>query len=823
MGVDSEQSSAAAFFNEQGCLTDDTLSSITAGEELPDEVYVHLDQCDLCAMRMATSDDADSLLTELRSAVSGEDDAAAWAPEGYRIDREIHRGAQGAVFEAFHEPTKRTVAMKVLLGGRLSTTRQRLRFEREVELAAGLAHPGIVAVHDSGVGRDGQPYVVMELVEGDTIDNAVGELDAAGVAQLFKKVCDAVAHAHTRAVIHRDLKPSNILVDKQGQPRLVDFGIARQQQGAGASLTLTEGDAFLGTLGYAAPEQVEGRSAQADTRTDVYALGLVLYELLTAKPAQASEAGSLAEAIREITERSPVPPHRVDPAIERDLSSIVMKAIAKEPDRRYASAADLASDLERFIAGRPVEAYEAGAAYIAIKFASRHRRAVAVAATALALVIAAGGVIAVQAARVQRGNAANAVNEGMLMAFNLDESQGMNQAEALRRYGLEIDERLARFPEMQAERNMQLGMAMRSRDLYSEAEQRFSKALETRTGIQAEPELIAAAHEERGQTRWLLGSFEQSLSDFRTALRLRAESSGESSPEAARVRGQIGSTLTRLGDRTAAEAELMRAIEDLRAHAETNEQARSWMANAMNSLAVCLSYAQRYDECAQLTADALAIVRGLADPDPLAEPRLLTSRATYLMRLRRFEEAREALDEALRLKRAWRGPEADDADVARTQFRLADLERRMAQSESGEDFDLLLSARDNANAAVEIFRRVHFDRPHAQTGEALMLLGSIQIGLGQADAAVVSLTAALAQFERQPETSPSLGEARTGYYRAEALARLAKHEEALAQARASEQAFRAVNRDPRGEFPMLQTLIATLESELARSELDQLN
>ncbi|MFN9078595.1 MAG: serine/threonine-protein kinase, partial [bacterium] len=207
---------------------------------------------------------------------------------GYRLGDEIHRGGQGAVFKAEQLATRRACAVKMLLGGRFASAVQRMRFEREVEVVAALRHPSIVTLYESGISRNGEPWFAMELVDGERLDEYVRrlKLDARAVAALLQRVADAIAYAHRRGVIHRDLKPGNILVDREGVPRVLDFGLARADApggGADPGSGSTMAGEFLGTFAYAAPEQLAGDPAAIDSRCDLYALGVVLDEALAGK------------------------------------------------------------------------------------------------------------------------------------------------------------------------------------------------------------------------------------------------------------------------------------------------------------------------------------------------------------------------------------------------------------------------------------------------------------------------------------------------------------------------------------------------------------
>ena len=300
---------------------------------------------------------------------------------GYRLEGELTRGGQGIVYRAVQESTQRIVALKVLLP-RSFSVRERRRFEREVELGSRLSHPGIVTVFDSGV-ADGAPWYAMELVEGVTLEACI-ERDAPDLArrlELFLELCAAVAHAHRSGVIHRDLKPTNVLVDATGRVRVLDFGTALPID----ARRLTAPGEFLGTLAYASPEQVGGGSEGCDTRTDVYSLGVVLYELVTGRLPIPVEAG-LSEVVRRIEHAAPADPGPIAP----DLAVILLRALEKERERRYPSVEALARDVKHFLAHEPIEARPRSTLYVLRKALRRHRRSVALAG----LVLGAGALLA---------------------------------------------------------------------------------------------------------------------------------------------------------------------------------------------------------------------------------------------------------------------------------------------------------------------------------------------------------------------------------------------------------------------------------------------
>jgi serine/threonine-protein kinase len=276
--------------------------------------------------------------------------------EGYDVEAVLGQGGMGVVYRARHRKLNRLVALKMILAGAYARPPDRARFQREAVAVAALRHPHVVQVYDSGE-AGGRPYFTMEFVEGGTLaDKLAGTpLAARPAADLVAALAGAVQAAHASGVVHRDLKPANVLLTADGTPKVTDFGLARYVEG-GPELTLS--GTRVGTPSYMAPEQVLGRSRAIGPATDVYSMGAILYELLTGRPPIRGE--SAAETERQVIDTDPVPPARLNARVPRDLETICLKCLHKEPHRRYASAAALADDLNRFLRGDAVAARPEG-------------------------------------------------------------------------------------------------------------------------------------------------------------------------------------------------------------------------------------------------------------------------------------------------------------------------------------------------------------------------------------------------------------------------------------------------------------------------------
>jgi serine/threonine-protein kinase len=513
----------------------------------------------------------------------------------YRLVCKLGAGGMGTVFlgERVDDEFEQRVAVKLIQPG-LDGEEIGRRFQQERRILARLDHPYIARLFDGGQ-WEGMPYFVLEYVEGETIDSYCRHRSLAtpGLLELFRQVCAAVHYAHQNLIVHRDLKPGNILVTAEGTPKLLDFGIAKLLSPDAALVTATHGRPM--TPHYASPEQI--RDEPVTTQSDVYALGVVLYELLTGASPYRTRSDLPHELARAILEEEPDLPsvalrRQTDPAstagssegpstsprfshrLEGDLDNIVLRAMHKDPQRRYASAEQLSEDLRRYVEGLPVAARADTVLYRAGKFVTRHRLGVAVGTAAvLALLITTTAAVVqtwrsrealVEASR-QR-DVAESVTDFLRETFHaadpfLESNRPASTKELLDRGAQRAMTELDGQPELRAAVQLSLGRVYANMDLLAEAEAQLLQALETRLRLFG-PENVSVAEvrEDLGTVRLAQGRFPEAEGDLRASLRILLAEMGPDDLHVGLGREKVAAFEEHLGNYEEAEAQLRESV-----------------------------------------------------------------------------------------------------------------------------------------------------------------------------------------------------------------------------------------------------------------------
>ncbi len=604
----------------------------------------------------------------------------------YELLAEQGSGGMGVVYRARQLSLNRLVAVKMIRAGLFARAEELDRFRREAKAAGALDHPHIVPVYEINE-HEGQPYFSMKLVEGGSLEEAMGRGEWAAprsgtraevrawqekAAGLVASVAGAVHHAHQRGVLHRDLKPSNVLLDERGEGQVCDFGLARLAEGAGE---LTGASSTLGTPGYMAPEQVEGRSREITTGVDVYGLGAVLYALLTGQPPHRGE--SVAETLRRVAEAEVRPPRSLNPAIDPDLETICLKCLEKEPGRRYASAAEVAQELERFLDGFPIVARPPGTLERFRKSVRRNRLAYSAAAAAvmaLALGTAVSTWQAVRAVAAQREAVARAAAERAAR----DESDAMSEfiigvfqssdpardgrsitvAETLDKAVKRLETDFASQPALRARIQSTLGGTYQALGLFREAIPLQEKARDyymanagpEHTNTLRAIHNLASSYDDAGRR-------DEALKLLEDVVRLYRKVSGPEHLDTLMAMNSLAISY----DNTRRRADALRLREEvlrLRRKVSGPEHLDTLM--AMSNLAISYEEAAREDEALSLREEVLRLRRKVLSPEHPATLKAMHNLAVSYHNAGRADEALKLLEETLDIRRRVLGPEHPD-------------------------------------------------------------------------------------------------------------------------------------------------------------------
>ncbi len=674
--------------------------------------------------------------------------AVAWSGRrigGYEIEDVIAEGGMGLVLRARQESPDRAVALKIVRGA-LGGPRLQQRFELEARALARLEHPGIAQIFEAGTfdaGGEPQPYFAMELVDGEPLTRNVRNagLDLRSTLRLFIRICEAVHHAHLRGVIHRDLKPSNILVRPDGQPKVLDFGVARLTDVDARLTTIGESTGrIVGTLAYMSPEQVRGDLDGTDVRADVYALGALLYEVVAGRLPHDVAGKEFLEAARVVAEETPGPMGRAGERVPADVETIVATCLRHEPDGRYGSAAELADDLRRFLDEQPIAARPPSTAYHLSKFVRRNRGAV-IGSTAAVLALVAGLVVSLlgwgEARRSTRAAEESAAESREVVGFLVDilsapdpyfDGPDVKVADVLDRATDRVPDEFADREELAAHLHGVLGQTYRSMGMYPEADAQFRRTLELIEGVSdgdADPRLARPLEK--------LSSLLLDANDLDGAdsLLVRAEAAAASLPRddlyiyrIAQSRAWIAEMR---GDMKTAAALLEAALVDARAAFGEEGGTVLDLELALGGVLWQDDDPERARALMEPAIEALTEELGPENPAVLIN---MSNLCMVYQALEEWELARSTLEHTTETRRRTLGP--DHPDTAIGDHNLAHLLREMGEpAEAVPHHEAAIAVFENAGPE----RAVHLAMFRAGYGKTLLVLERPDEALAQLEAA----------------------------------------------------------------------------------------
>ncbi len=734
------------------------------GAPLPSEGWAGL--CPTCLVRVSVEGNAEG---GMQRAESPQDQTPSpltpFAPDGrgeplrrfgdYELLEEIGRGGMGVVYRARQVSLNRPVAVKMIASGELASPEFVQRFHLEAEATAGLQHPNIVAIHEVGVHK-GQHFYSMDYVEGQTLAERVlnNPVPPELAADYLKTIAEAVHYAHQRGILHRDLKPSNVLIDSLDQPHLTDFGLAKRLTGD-SDLTLT--GQVLGSPNYMPPEQALGRRQAATIACDVYSLGAILYFLLTGRPPFAAE--SLTEILQQVLHSEPVSPRLLNPTVPRDLETICLKCMSKEPERRYGSVLALAEDLDRFLRGEPVQARPVGVAGKAWRWCRRNPGLASLAGGSLILLLALAIGAPIAALRINqerhKAEAARRNETSLRQQAQVEEKTAQREAfksqqvaeflknmlqgvgpsvargrdttllrEILGRTAERVGKDLAGQPEVEAELRNTIGEVYFALGQFDRAELMHEVALRLRSNVLGKDD-IATAESLHNLAKALCnqGRLAEAERLERNALVIRTRVLGKEHPEVATALSGLGKVLFQQGRRAEAESAYRQALV-MRMKLFGEEHLS--VAESLDDLASILFVQRKYDESERTSRRAIAMSRNLLGNEQPALVSSLNGLAKTLVAQGKMAEAEPLYRESLTMSRQlWTDghPSLDQSLNNLIDLLLAEQKYTAAETLCREDLATAEShlGKESPGLAVKLNRLAGVLRAEGKLSESLEL------------------------------------------------------------------------------------------------------
>ncbi len=636
---------------------------------------------------------------------------------GFRIVRKLGEGGMGTVWAAEQGHPRRDVALKMVRPG-LASPDLLKRFEHETHVLGLLQHPGIAQIYEAGTTdtpTGPQPYFAMELIDGQPLTTYVrdGSLTIRERMSLLKDVCEAVHYAHQKGVVHRDLKPANILVDHAGRAKILDFGLAKLTHSDIAITTIeTQVGRIQGTLPYMSPEQVRSRPDEIDARTDVYSLGVLLYEVAAGQLPFEMHRGMLPEAVRMICEDEPQRLSIHDRALRGDLETIATKAMAKNADERYQSADALASEIERFLTDQPITARPPTAAYHLRKLMRRHKVYCTAAALVFFTAIASAVSLSVLYARA---------NASRLRAV---------EAETAARADAETANQVSEFMVglfHSVDASQTRGKTTTAREILDRGAARIREELRDQPFVQARlMSIMGSAYES-------LGMYEAAKPLLETSLLLRRERYSDDDMLIADGLNRAAKLLYRNGNHAASESLLREAVTRC---ALAGKEVSTQMMEYTNNLAATVHAQGMYEEAENLYGQVLAISRSLTGKDNTGAATTMNNMALAMAHRLDVDGAEKLLKDALKIQRRLLGDV--HPDIATSLYNLGNVVAKSYRLDEAEDY---------LAQALAVDRKL-YSKDHPHIAKILLRRGHIQLFRGDYTNAAASLQDALNMQQR---------------------------------------------------------------------------